>query len=75
MVMDRSLFGEGVFAGKGHVDILKLNKKCEINHAHKKYDMIDPEAKDLLFKLIEKEPNARLSAAEALHHPFFANQE
>lgn len=43
------LFGEGLFTGSGHQEILKLNKICEINYLHKKYEAIDQDAKDLLF--------------------------
>lgn len=68
------LFGEGLFPGKGHTDILKQNKKCEINFNHKKYDIIDRDAKDLLFKMIDKDPISRITAEESLKHDYFLNE-
>ena len=35
------LFGEGLFKGESHSEILKLNKICEINLTLKIYDTID----------------------------------
>ena len=68
------LFGEGLFTGTGHLDILKLNKRCEINYQHLKYEVIDQDAKDLLFKLIEKDPSLRITTAQGLEHSFFINE-
>ena len=65
------LFGEGVFPGKGHHDILRLNKKCEINYLHKRYDQIDIDAKDLLMKMIDKDPTSRWNINKILAHDFF----
>ena len=35
----------------------------------------EPEAKDLLLGMLQLDPKQRISAAEALHHPFFANMK
>jgi len=52
-----------LFPGNGHVEILKANKACIITQNDKKYDLIDWDAKDLLFRMVEKNPSKRYSAA------------
>lgn len=41
--------GEGVFPGKGHVELLKKNKECDIDPSLVKYDILDPITKDILY--------------------------
>jgi len=43
------LMGEGVFPGKGHVELLKKNKECNIDPSQVKYDILDPITKDILY--------------------------
>lgn len=57
------------FDGKSFREILQKNKKCQINFNHKSLDQKSP-AVDLLKKMLEKDPKKRISAEEALEHPF-----
>ncbi|CAK73954.1 unnamed protein product (macronuclear) [Paramecium tetraurelia] len=69
------LFGEGVFPGKGHLELLKLNKECNINPDDKRYDILTIEQKDLLFKMLKTNPDHRPFAKDLLNHPYFTNQK
>ncbi len=65
------------FDGKSFREILQKNKDCQINFNHPKIRKF-PMAQDLLVKLLETDPNKRISAKDALSHPFlssFADQD
>ena len=57
------------FDGKSFREILQKNKKCNINFKHSALDSSSP-ATDLVKKMLEKDPKIRISAGEALEHPF-----
>lgn len=65
--------GEAVFPGKKFNEVLKKNKICEIDLEKKEYDNLSMSAKDLLRRMLEKEPLKRISAVEALQHPYFTS--
>ena len=67
------LTGKFPFYGKTENEIIEkiLNKKIEFNEEI--FDKISPEAKDLIQKCLIHDKNKRISASEALKHPFFAN--
>jgi len=46
-----------------------LNKKLDLTHP--KWDRVSKSAKDLIFKLLIKDPNQRISLQEALKHEWF----
>ena len=45
------LFGEGLFPGTGHLELLKLNKECQINPDDEKYNCLSIEEKDLMYSI------------------------
>lgn len=51
---------------------MKKNRACEIDFTSILYDPIDPLAKDLLMRLLAKEPENRYDATQALNHPYFS---
>lgn len=59
------------FDGKSFREILQKNKDCQINYHHPRIRRF-PLAQDLLMKLCEMDPNKRISAKDALKHPFFS---
>ena len=67
------LTGKFPFYGKTENEIIEkiLNQKIEFNEEI--FDKISPEAKDLIQKCLIHDKNKRISASEALKHPFFAN--
>lgn len=62
--------GHSPFEGQNAKEILSMNKVCKI-------DMFlpgltkDKHAHDLLFKMLEKNPDDRITSSEALKHPYF----
>ena len=56
------LTGEAVFPGKKFNDVLKKNKICDINFDRKEYENLSFNAKDLLIKLLQKDPKKRITA-------------
>ena len=68
--------GKTLFRGKELREVIILNRECKIN-----FDSIDNnpsisnDARDLLKKLLMKDPKQRLSAAEALSHPFILDAQ
>lgn len=67
------LSGRSPFEGSNAKEILAMNKVCKI-------DMFlpglakDKQAHDLLFKMLEKNPDERITASEALKHPFLLDR-
>lgn len=59
------------FDGRSFKEILQKNKKCQIDFDVKPLNSNSP-AVDLLRKMLIKDPVKRLSAKQALKHPFFA---
>ena len=69
------LTGRPVFRGCHANEILLKNKKCEIEFPPKYWEKISKEAQDLVKKLLEKDPEKRVTAAEALSHSWFNQNE
>ena len=49
------------------------NRNCEVSFPPKYWDNISPEALQLTKSLLEREPEQRLSASQALEHVWFSN--
>ena len=64
------LVGEQSFPGKSRNTILNKNKECKLDYKAKKYEEIAGDGIDLMSKLLERQPEKRITAAEALNHPF-----
>ena len=64
--------GRAPFDGADDEEIIANIRKGSFNHKHKKLVASSPEVQDLVIKLLEVNVNKRLSAAQALKHPWFA---
>lgn len=64
------LVGRSPFDGRSFQEILKQNKTCRIDFKHLKLRK-HPHCLELLQKMLEIDPQRRVSAREALTHPFF----
>ncbi|KRW98666.1 Protein kinase-like domain [Pseudocohnilembus persalinus] len=65
------LIGEGLFPGREYQEVLQKNGRCELNLESKSYEFVSKEAKDLLTKMLQKDPQNRISAKDALKHEYF----
>ena len=65
------LIGKSAFSGKTYNEVLSQNRAGTVNLAIDEFKNVSAEAKDLLEKMLMKKPEQRISAAEALKHPYF----
>ncbi|CAD8142012.1 unnamed protein product [Paramecium pentaurelia] len=62
-----------LFPGNDYHEILKLNKKCIINLDTLTFYQTPQTAIDLIYQMLQIDPNNRISAQQALEHPFFTD--
>ncbi|CDW85720.1 serine threonine protein kinase [Stylonychia lemnae] len=70
-IMYNIMSGRYLFNGDEKDNVLYQNKLCFLGNIFKYLGQVSDEAQDLLLKLLEKNPEQRLSAREALQHPWF----
>jgi len=71
VIMYILLTSKFVFNAKDYNEILRRNKQCHVYFPGKLWDKISPEAQDLCAKMLQKYPDNRISASEALEHVWF----
>ena len=64
--------GFAPFAGESDLDTLDLVQHGELEFPSPEWDEISSEAKDFITKLLDRDPERRPTADEALHHPWIA---
>lgn len=67
------LLGVSAFPGKTYNEVLAQNRASNFSFDGQIYKKIDPEALNLMIRMLKKSPNDRITAAEALNHPYFAS--
>jgi calcium-dependent protein kinase len=67
------LGGNPPFEGKNSKEIYSKIEKGDYNLKGSEWENVSDEAKDLIKKLLEKNINKRITAQEALKHPFITN--
>ena len=65
------LTGRPPFNGRNNEEIIKAIKTKKLDDQNPKLLQRSPEVRDLVMGLLEKDKNKRLSAKEALNHPWF----
>ena len=65
------LTGRPLFRGEGIQSILEANRKFETDMKCRAWESLSKEAREVCEALLEKEPEKRISAKEALKHPWF----
>ena len=71
VILYMTLVGRAPFDGKNDKEIIKKIKSVNYNNKEPKLLTHSEEVRDLVDKLLEKDINKRLSAKEALTHPWF----
>jgi serine/threonine protein kinase len=66
------LFKKPVFEGKEVKEVLKKNSECDVDFSNELFSSLDEQGRDLMSRMLCKDPAARVTAAEALDHPFLA---
>ena len=69
------LIKEAAFPGKSRNTILNKNKECKLDFKSKKYECVASDGIDLLSRLMEREVKKRITAKEALEHPFLTKDK
>ena len=71
VILYMTLVGVAPFDGKSDDEIIKRIKIGKFNKSNSRFVEHSEEAKDLVYKLLEKNIEKRYSAKEALNHPWF----
>ena len=75
VIMYIMLIGSPPFDGKDDDDILRHISSGKYSTSSKQYKKLSNNAKDLLSKLLEYDPSLRITARNALNHPWFKSNE
>ena len=74
VIFHHLLLGCSVFEGKKYNETLTQNRACDFNFTKEVYSGLPSRTFDLLTKMLEKDPLRRISAEDALKHPFFLTE-
>ena len=66
-----SLTGVSPFHGKSYQDVLMKNKDGTVSVTQSHWNFVSPDAKDLVLKMVAKNPQDRVTARQALEHRWF----
>ncbi|CAK81836.1 unnamed protein product (macronuclear) [Paramecium tetraurelia] len=66
------LSGKQAFPGKSYGTVVKQNREAVIDFKIKQLQQAPSQALDLMKKMLERDPNKRVSATDCLKHPFLA---
>mmetsp|Transcript_16944 Transcript_16944/g.18999 ORF Transcript_16944/g.18999 Transcript_16944/m.18999 type:complete len:592 (+) Transcript_16944:244-2019(+) len=69
------LCGFPPFGGDNLRELIRCNKKCRWEFISPYWDPVSPAAKDIVSKMMEKDPKKRLTAEQALKHHFITGGE
>lgn len=69
------LLGVSAFPGRTYNEVLAQNRASNISFDGDEYQKLDKNTLDILSRMLKKNPSERISATEALNHPYFASVE
>lgn len=67
------LLGNSAFPGKTYNEVLAQNRASNISLDGEEYKKLDQDAVQLMGKMLKKSPQDRITAVDALNHPYFNN--
>ncbi len=56
-------------------EVIARNKECNVSLSGPLWDHVSPEGRDLVSRMVAKSPEERISAKEALAHPWFTSED
>ena len=68
------VFGKSIFKGKTYNEVLNENRLCFFDLDSAEYENVDDLTMDLLKKMLKINPEERITAEQALNHPFFKEE-
>ena len=68
------LTGRPLFKGNTPEEILDKNMRCDYQFSDRQWENISETAKDLVLKLLKESPDERITASDALLHPWFSQE-
>ncbi|CDW79552.1 serine threonine protein kinase [Stylonychia lemnae] len=71
-IMYNLVTGKFLFNSPNYREILLLSKNCNLSHVEELTKSISNQARDLLMKILQPNPDKRLTARQALEHPWFS---
>jgi serine/threonine protein kinase len=75
VVLYELLSGVTPFYGSDVKTIMERNMLAEVEFPEKHWSGISPEAIDLIHKMLDPNPHTRISAFDALYHPWFIRHQ
>lgn len=69
------LCGYEPFYGESEKELIKANKKAHIDFPDSEWSKISPEAKALVAQMLKTDPRERITAKEAVEHPWIVRLE
>ena len=69
--INKSLTKRMPFWGTTKIELLKNNIEANLDSTNRQYKLLDKSAKNLLFRMLEKDPLKRITASQALKDDFF----
>jgi hypothetical protein len=67
-IKKKRITGEAVFPGNKFNEVLKKNKECIVDFNKKEIDQSSRDCKDLLIRMLEKDPIKRINVLEIQKH-------
>lgn len=65
------VFGKSIFKGKTYNEVLNENRSCTFSLDAPEYSTVDEDIMSLLKGLLKVKPEERMTAEQALSHPYF----
>jgi serine/threonine protein kinase len=68
-------FGKHLFTGKTGQEIIAANRECDTVLSGGDFERLSNKEVDLMRRMLQREPEMRISAAQALRHPYLTDTE